>query len=141
MSEPLAEIIADAQADALMQMKIAKTVRGEAMTKADVRVVCYNILCAMLPAPRNAQGATTVHRNVIPPPPEAVTAYSASIGYAMDGQKWCDQYAAKGWMVGKAKMKDWQAAVRNWKASRWGEGTITIQAKAPSANASNYTKL
>ena len=63
----------------------------------------------------------------VPPSPDAVTAYSASIGYALDGQKWCDAYEMKGWLVsGKTKMKDWKAAVRNWKASGYGQGTITL---------------
>ena len=69
----------------------------------------------------------------VPPPPEAVTAYSASIGYPMDGKKWCDSYALKGWIVsGKTKMKDWKAAVRNWKANGYGLGTIALSdAKSP----------
>ncbi|MGB8296389.1 MAG: hypothetical protein WCG85_13260, partial [Polyangia bacterium] len=32
---------------------------------------------------------------------------------------WCDSYAQKGWTVGRNKMKDWHAAVRNWKANGW----------------------
>jgi hypothetical protein len=30
------------------------------------------------------------------------------------GQAFVDFYQAKNWMVGKTKMKDWKAAVRNW---------------------------
>ncbi len=56
------------------------------------------------------------------PTAEQVTEYSASIGYPMNGQAWCDIYAQKGWMVGKNKMKDWQAAVRNWKTHQWKVG-------------------
>lgn len=67
-----------------------------------------------------------LQRGEIPPAPEDVTAYSAEIGYPMDGQKWCDSYAQKGWKVGKAVMVDWRAAVRNWKANRWGLGTVTL---------------
>jgi hypothetical protein len=63
-------------------------------------------------------------RRKIPPTPEQVTAYSAAIGYPVDGQKWCDAYAVKGWKVGSARMKDWQAAVRNWKANKYGLGKI-----------------
>lgn len=59
-------------------------------------------------------------RKKIPPTPEQVTAYSASIGYPLDGAEFCDSYAAKGWMVGRTKMKDWQSAVRNWKRNGWG---------------------
>lgn len=54
-----------------------------------------------------------------PPIPQEVTDYSESIGYPMNGEAWCDAYAQKGWMVGKNKMKDWRAAVRNWKSQKW----------------------
>lgn len=32
----------------------------------------------------------------------------------VSAQKFFDFYESKGWMVGKNKMKDWKAAVRNW---------------------------
>ena len=31
-----------------------------------------------------------------------------------EAQSFCDFYESKGWLVGKAKMKCWKAAVRNW---------------------------
>ena len=31
-----------------------------------------------------------------------------------DAETFCDFYSSKGWVVGKNKMKDWKAAVRNW---------------------------
>ena len=31
-----------------------------------------------------------------------------------EAQSFCDFYESKGWVVGKAKMKCWKAAVRNW---------------------------
>lgn len=55
----------------------------------------------------------------VPPTPEEVAEYAKSINYPMDGQAWCDSYAQKGWTVGKNKMKDWKAAVRNWKSNNW----------------------
>jgi hypothetical protein len=58
-------------------------------------------------------------RAFAPPTPEEVTAYAQEVGYPMDGAAWCDSYAAKGWLIGKAKMRDWRAAVRNWKAQGW----------------------
>jgi hypothetical protein len=57
-----------------------------------------------------------------PPPANEVARYAAEIGYTLDGQAWCDSYAQKGWMVGRSKMKDWKAAVRNWKAHGWQTG-------------------
>lgn len=35
-----------------------------------------------------------------------------------------DFYASKGWVVGKAKMKDWKAAARRWKRSNEKESQI-----------------
>ena len=49
-----------------------------------------------------------------PPSPQDVCQYGESIGYNIDGQQFCDFYKSKGWMIGKNKMKDWEAAVRTW---------------------------
>jgi uncharacterized protein YdaU (DUF1376 family) len=66
------------------------------------------------------QGAGKPPRSVfVPPLPHEVQAYAKSIGWPMDGQAWCDSYAQKGWSVGRNKMKDWKAAVRNWKSNKW----------------------
>ena len=82
-------------------------------------------------------------RRVIPPTPEQVTAYSLSIGYPLDGQQWCDAYAQKGWMVGKTRMKDWQAAIRNWKTNGWkpdGGANHTNPHQRPAATAEEHAK-
>lgn len=50
----------------------------------------------------------------VPPTQEQVQAYSDEKGYGIDAERFVDFYASKGWMVGKNKMKDWKAAVRNW---------------------------
>lgn len=49
-----------------------------------------------------------------PPTPEEVTSYAKEHSYQVDGQRFCDFYASKGWKVGQSPMKDWKAAVRNW---------------------------
>lgn len=51
----------------------------------------------------------------VPPSPLEVSEYSKTIGYGIDSQQFCDFYAAKGWMIGKNRMKDWRAAVRTWR--------------------------
>jgi hypothetical protein len=61
-------------------------------------------------------------RVFVPPSADEVSRYAADIGYPLDGQAWCDSYAQKGWMVGRTRMKDWKAAVRNWKAHGWQTG-------------------
>lgn len=51
----------------------------------------------------------------VPPTPVEVDSYIKDKGFkGFDGSSFCDFYASKGWMVGKNKMKDWQAAVRTW---------------------------
>lgn len=52
-----------------------------------------------------------------PPSVEEVRAYCEEHDYAVDPERFVDFYQSKGWMVGKSKMKDWEAAVRSW-ASR-----------------------
>lgn len=50
-----------------------------------------------------------------PPTPENVRGYCREMGYAnVDAERFVDFYAAKDWMIGKNRMKDWKAAVRNW---------------------------
>lgn len=50
----------------------------------------------------------------IPPTLEEVSAFIAENNYRVNAEKFIDYYNANGWMVGKTKMKDWKAAVRNW---------------------------
>lgn len=61
-------------------------------------------------------------QRLIPPTPAEVSEYSLSIGHPMDGEAWCDSYAAKGWTIGRGKMRDWRAAVRKWKHNKWVPG-------------------
>ena len=45
---------------------------------------------------------------------EQIKAYCIEVGKNIDAEAFFDFYEAKGWVVGKAPMKDWKAAVRNW---------------------------
>jgi hypothetical protein len=58
-----------------------------------------------------------------PPTPDQVREYIAEKGYSVDAEKFVDFYESKGWFVGKNKMKDWKAAVRNWARSQRQEST------------------
>lgn len=49
-----------------------------------------------------------------PPTLEEVEAYCFERNNNVDAQSFIDFYSAKGWMIGKNKMKDWKAAVRTW---------------------------
>lgn len=50
----------------------------------------------------------------VPPTLENVIGYCQEKGLILDAQRFIDFYESKGWMIGKNKMKDWKAAVRNW---------------------------
>lgn len=52
-----------------------------------------------------------------PPTREDVQAYCKERNNKVDAERFIDYYTANGWQVGKNKMKDWKAAVRNWERS------------------------
>lgn len=55
-----------------------------------------------------------------PPSADDVAAYVREQGYHVNAERFVAFYEQKGWMVGKNRMKDWKAAVRNWE-TRWKE--------------------
>lgn len=54
------------------------------------------------------------NRRFTPPNVEEVAAYCQERGNSISPEAFMDYYSSKGWMIGKNKMKDWKAAVRNW---------------------------
>lgn len=48
------------------------------------------------------------------PTVEEIKAYCVERKNNIDAQNFFDFYESKGWMIGKNKMKDWQASVRTW---------------------------
>ena len=60
--------------------------------------------------------------------------YEKGVNSSTEPEKFIDFYESKGWVVGKAKMKCWKAAVRNWlkgyKAK--AKGTDILQLSADS---------
>ena len=55
-----------------------------------------------------------------PPDVNMVRDYCIERNNSVDPQSFVDFYTAKGWMVGKNKMKDWKAAVRTWERNHTG---------------------
>lgn len=53
-------------------------------------------------------------RNKIPPDIKDVQDYCEERKSKIDPERWYDYYQSNGWMVGKTKMKDWQASIRTW---------------------------
>ena len=62
-------------------------------------------------------GVREERRTFIVPVKEDIEAYIAETGLAVDAGRFFNYYTANGWMIGRNRMKDWRAAVRNW-ASR-----------------------
>ena len=60
-------------------------------------------------------------RNQIPPTRDMVQEYITENGYRVDADTFMDYYESKGWYIGKNKMKDWQASVRNWNRNEHGK--------------------
>ena len=65
--------------------------------------------------------SATHERNEAPRSPEfqkptieQIKAYCQEANKNIDAEAFFDFYEAKGWVVGRAPMKDWKAAVRNW---------------------------
>lgn len=61
-------------------------------------------------------------RSFTPPTVEEVAAYCKERSNGIDAEAFVDFYSAKGWMIGKNKMKDWKSAVRTWERNRKEEG-------------------
>ena len=74
-----------------------------------------------------------------PPTVEDVNAYCREKGYSVDAERFVDFYESKGWMVGKNRMKDWKAAVRNWNRSQRQE--LTAEAGKRQENTAAHNRF
>jgi len=96
--------------------------------KAEKRLSSPTPSSSSSPTPKEEKSVPTAPRapqhRFEKPTPEQVTKYGKQIGFELDGQTFVDFYEAKGWMIGKNAMKNWQAAVRIWK-KRDGVPTTT----------------
>ena len=54
------------------------------------------------------------NKRFVPPTLDEVTDYCNERHNKVDAERFIDFYSAKGWMVGKNKMKDWKACIRTW---------------------------
>jgi hypothetical protein len=65
-----------------------------------------------------------------PPTLEELKNYIADNKYNVDPERFIDYYTANGWTVGKNRMKDWKAAVRNWDRSQKSGGRMRQESTA-----------
>lgn len=85
------------------------------------------------------EGAKTAKR-FCPPTLEEVKAYCKEKEYIIDAERFIDFYTSKGWFVGKNKMKDWQAAVRNWHKGSKADGGARTTSTTSSNNINDEWK-
>lgn len=75
-----------------------------------------------------------------PPSVEEVTAYCRERKNHVSAERFVDFYQARGWMLGKNKMKDWRAAVRTWE--REGrDGKTSDPTATPGGDTSRWGKI
>ena len=60
------------------------------------------------------KGGKPPKESFVPPTVEEVEAYITERGLSFDAVLFVNWYEAKGWMIGKNKMKNWKAAVNTW---------------------------
>lgn len=63
---------------------------------------------------REKENTPAKHRRFQPPSVTEVADYCREHSLSMDAERFVDYYTANGWMAGRSKMRDWQAAARNW---------------------------
>jgi hypothetical protein len=92
----------------------AENPRAENRTLLNTNILNTNILNTDNTNYLNTKEARAENPRFTPPSPQDVKEYAAEKGYSLDAERFCDFYTSKNWFVGKTKMKDWKAAVRNW---------------------------
>lgn len=61
----------------------------------------------------------------VPPTVDEVRAYCIERKNGINAEQFIDYYTARGWMIGKNKMKDWKASVRTWERNGFSTNTNT----------------
>ena len=75
----------------------------------------------------NSAAPPPTRKRFTPPTVDEVREYCFERGNSVDPQRFVDYYTSNGWMVGKNKMKDWKAAVRNWEQKDKPQGRPVSQ--------------
>ena len=73
-----------------------------------------------------------------PPDVSEVRSYCQERKNRVDPERFVDFYTSKGWLVGKNKMRDWRAAVRNWEKEENARSGTTKKSTQPSNTRNDY---
>lgn len=63
---------------------------------------------------KNSEIQHTPKQNFVKPSLQDLENYKLERNLKMDCEEFYDYYESKGWVIGKAAMKDWRSAMRNW---------------------------
>ena len=66
------------------------------------------------PKNKNSGIQHTPKQNFVKPSLQDLENYKLERNLKMDCEEFYDYYESKGWVIGKAAMKDWRSAMRNW---------------------------
>ena len=66
------------------------------------------------PKNKNSEIQHTPKQNFVKPSLQDLENYKLERNLKMDCEEFYDYYESKGWVIGKAAMKDWRSAMRNW---------------------------
>lgn len=80
----------------------------------DSNVTSRNITQAEAEAEVEVEAEVKLSTRFTPPTLKQVQSYCAEKAFGFDPERFIDYYTSKGWKVGRASMKDWKAAARNW---------------------------
>lgn len=95
-----------------------------------------NIRGTVSPLPPEGGNRVTITstRFKVPSQQEVAEFFESRGGSAGDAERFHDHYTANGWRVGRAAMKDWRAAARNWmRSDSFGPGGGAVPAKKEAA--------
>jgi len=95
-----------------------------------------NIRGTVSPPPPEGENRVTITstRFKVPSQQEVAEFFESRGGSAGDAERFHDHYTANGWRVGRAAMKDWRAAARNWmRSDSFGPGGGAVPAKKEAA--------
>lgn len=107
-------------------IKIDKEVRGVHLCEYRVSPMCMGSASdapggSACHAPNNIENINIDNNSLYKgggtfnkPSLEEIRTYCISRGNQVDPEQFYNFYEAKGWMIGKSRMKDWRAAVRTW---------------------------
>ena len=74
----------------------------------------------------------------VPPTLDEVATYCRERGNDVSPSKFVDHYESNGWLVGKNKMKSWQATVRKWEQNNFTAAAVKSDPRGTFAAAEEY---